>query len=71
MKSGAPSTERLLRYQTSEYETQRQLRFQLLHPGCFARKLRQAKRVRRFGSRNWKNVSGDRIDPSRAYLSLR
>ena len=24
--------------------------------------------VRRFGSRSWKDVSGDRIDPSRAYL---
>jgi alpha-amylase/alpha-mannosidase (GH57 family) len=29
---------------------------------------RQAKRVRRKGSRSWKDVSGDRIDPSRAYL---
>ena len=29
---------------------------------------RQAKRVRRKGSRRWKDVSGDRIDPSRAYL---
>jgi alpha-amylase/alpha-mannosidase (GH57 family) len=28
---------------------------------------RQAKRVRQHGSRNWKDVSGDRIDPSRAY----
>jgi alpha-amylase/alpha-mannosidase (GH57 family) len=28
---------------------------------------RQAKRVRRYGSRTWKDVSGDRIDPSRAY----
>jgi alpha-amylase/alpha-mannosidase (GH57 family) len=28
---------------------------------------RQAKRVRRYGSRSWKDVSGDRIDPSRAY----
>jgi hypothetical protein len=28
---------------------------------------RQAKRVRRQGSRSWKDVSGDRIDPSRAY----
>jgi alpha-amylase/alpha-mannosidase (GH57 family) len=36
------------------------IRFTILAP-------RQAKRVRRFGSRNWKNVSGDRIDPSRAY----
>jgi hypothetical protein len=29
---------------------------------------RQARRVRRHGSRSWKDVSGDRIDPSRAYL---
>jgi alpha-amylase/alpha-mannosidase (GH57 family) len=29
---------------------------------------RQAKRVRRRGSRTWKDVTGDRIDPSRAYL---
>jgi alpha-amylase/alpha-mannosidase (GH57 family) len=36
------------------------IRFTILAP-------RQAKRVRRFGSRNWKNVTGDRIDPSRAY----
>jgi alpha-amylase/alpha-mannosidase (GH57 family) len=36
------------------------IRFTILAP-------RQAKRVRRLGSRNWKNVSGDRIDPSRAY----
>jgi alpha-amylase/alpha-mannosidase (GH57 family) len=28
---------------------------------------RQAKRVRRYGTRYWKDVSGDRIDPSRAY----
>ena len=28
---------------------------------------RQAKRVRRYGGRNWKDVSGERIDPSRAY----
>jgi alpha-amylase/alpha-mannosidase (GH57 family) len=36
------------------------IRFTILAP-------RQAKRVRRYGSRNWKDVSGDRIDPSRAY----
>jgi alpha-amylase/alpha-mannosidase (GH57 family) len=36
------------------------IRFTILAP-------RQAKRVRRNGSRNWKNVSGGRIDPSRAY----
>ena len=29
---------------------------------------RQAKRVRRKGGRSWKDVSGDRIDPSRTYL---
>jgi alpha-amylase/alpha-mannosidase (GH57 family) len=29
---------------------------------------RQARRVRRRGSRSWKDVTGDRIDPSRAYL---
>lgn len=36
------------------------IRFTILAP-------RQAKRVRREGGRNWKDVSGDRIDPSRAY----
>lgn len=36
------------------------IRFTILAP-------RQAKRVRRQGSSNWKDVSGDRIDPSRAY----
>lgn len=29
---------------------------------------RQARRVRRKGGRSWKDVTGDRIDPSRAYL---
>jgi len=29
---------------------------------------RQAKRVRRKNGRSWKDVSGDRIDPSRAYI---
>jgi alpha-amylase/alpha-mannosidase (GH57 family) len=29
---------------------------------------RQAAKVRRFGSRKWKDVGSDRIDPSRAYL---
>src|SRR5206468_8107694 len=29
---------------------------------------RQASRVRRLGSRSWKDVSGDRIDPTRPYL---
>ena len=36
------------------------IRFTILAP-------RQAGRVRRIGGRNWKDVSGDRIDPSRAY----
>src|ERR1700676_4999346 len=29
---------------------------------------RQAKRIRKRGSRSWHDVSGDRVDPSRAYL---
>ena len=29
---------------------------------------RQASRVRKLGARSWKDVSGDRIDPTRAYL---
>jgi len=29
---------------------------------------RQAKRIRKRGSRSWQDVTGDRIDPSRAYL---
>jgi hypothetical protein len=36
------------------------IRFTILAP-------RQAKRVRAHAGRNWKDVSGDRIDPSRAY----
>jgi hypothetical protein len=36
------------------------IRFTILAP-------RQAKRVRQQGSRSWKDVSGDRVDPSRAY----
>jgi len=36
------------------------IRFTILAP-------RQAKRVRAHSGRNWKDVSGDRIDPSRAY----
>jgi hypothetical protein len=36
------------------------IRFTILAP-------RQGKRVRRQGGRGWKDVSGDRIDPSRAY----
>jgi alpha-amylase/alpha-mannosidase (GH57 family) len=29
---------------------------------------RQAKRIRKRGSRSWQDVTGDRVDPSRAYL---
>ncbi|HKV46582.1 MAG TPA: DUF3536 domain-containing protein [Candidatus Acidoferrales bacterium] len=36
------------------------IRFTILAP-------RQAKRVRRMSGRSWKDVTGDRIDPSRAY----
>ena len=36
------------------------IRFTILAP-------RQAKRVRQLNSRSWKDVTGDRIDPSRAY----
>lgn len=36
------------------------IRFTILAP-------RQAKRVRRMSGRNWKDMTGDRIDPSRAY----
>lgn len=45
---------------TLEALAEEQIRFTILAP-------RQAKRVRRHGSRNWKDVSRDRIDPSRAY----
>jgi hypothetical protein len=37
------------------------IRFTILAP-------RQARRVRKLGGRSWKDVSGDRIDPTRAYL---
>jgi alpha-amylase/alpha-mannosidase (GH57 family) len=45
---------------TLEALAEQGIRFTILAP-------RQARRVRRYGSRNWKDVSGDRIDPSRAY----
>src|SRR3984893_17638414 len=38
-----------------------QIKFTILAP-------RQAKRIRRRGSRTWQDVSGDRVDPSRTYL---
>jgi alpha-amylase/alpha-mannosidase (GH57 family) len=37
------------------------IRFTVLAP-------RQASRVRKIGSRSWKDISGERIDPTRAYL---
>jgi alpha-amylase/alpha-mannosidase (GH57 family) len=47
--------------ETLEVLAENGIRFTILAP-------RQAKRVRRKGSRSWKDMSGDRIDPSRAYL---
>jgi len=47
--------------ETLEVLAENGIRFTILAP-------RQAKRVRRKGSRSWKDVIGDRIDPSRAYL---
>jgi alpha-amylase/alpha-mannosidase (GH57 family) len=47
--------------ETLEVLAENAVKFTILAP-------RQASRVRRFGSRSWKDVSGDKIDPSRAYL---
>jgi alpha-amylase/alpha-mannosidase (GH57 family) len=47
--------------ETLEVMAEQGLKFTILAP-------RQASRVRRFGSRSWKDVSGERVDPSRAYL---
>jgi len=47
--------------ETLEVLAENGIQFTILAP-------RQAKRVRRRGSRSWKDVSGGRIDPSRAYL---
>ena len=47
--------------ETLEVMAEQGLKFTILAP-------RQASKVRRFGSRSWKDVSGDRVDPSRAYL---
>ncbi|MGA8407732.1 MAG: DUF3536 domain-containing protein [Candidatus Acidiferrales bacterium] len=47
--------------ETLEIMAEEGLKFTILAP-------RQASRVRRFGSRSWKDISGDRVDPSRAYL---
>jgi predicted glycosyl hydrolase (DUF1957 family) len=48
--------------ETLEVLAENGIRFTLLAP-------RQAKRVRRKDGRKWIDVSGDRIDPSRAYLA--
>jgi alpha-amylase/alpha-mannosidase (GH57 family) len=47
--------------ETLEVLAQHGIKFTILAP-------RQAARVRRRSGRSWKDVSGDRIDPSRAYL---
>ena len=47
--------------ETLEVLAENGIQFTILAP-------RQAKRVRRKGSRSWKDISGGRIDPSRAYL---
>ena len=46
--------------QTLDILAEAGIKFTILAP-------RQASRVRRMGSRSWKDVSGDRIDPTRAY----
>lgn len=47
--------------ETLEVLAEHGMKFTILAP-------RQASRTRSFGSRSWKDVSGDKIDPSRAYL---
>jgi hypothetical protein len=46
--------------ETLDLLAQNGIKFTILAP-------RQASRVRRIGGRSWKDVSGDRIDPTRAY----
>ena len=48
--------------ETLEILAEHEVKFTILAP-------RQASRIRRFGSRSWKDVSGAKIDPSRAYLA--
>jgi hypothetical protein len=48
--------------ETFEVLTEHEVKFTILAP-------RQASRIRRFGSRSWKDVSGAKIDPSRAYVA--
>jgi alpha-amylase/alpha-mannosidase (GH57 family) len=47
--------------ETLEVLAEHGIKFTILAP-------RQAKRIRKRGSRSWQDVSGDRVDPSRAYL---
>jgi alpha-amylase/alpha-mannosidase (GH57 family) len=47
--------------ETLEVLAENGIKFTILAP-------RQAKRIRKRGARSWQNVSGDRVDPSRAYL---
>jgi alpha-amylase/alpha-mannosidase (GH57 family) len=48
--------------ETLEVLAEHEVKFTILAP-------RQASRTRRFGSRSWRDVSGAKIDPSRAYLA--
>ena len=47
--------------ETLEVLAENGIKFTILAP-------RQARRIRKRGSRSWQDVSGDRVDPSRAYL---
>lgn len=47
--------------ETLEVLAEHGLKFTILAP-------RQASRVRRMGSRSWKDIGGERVDPSRAYV---
>jgi len=48
--------------ETLEVLAEHEVKFTILAP-------RQASRIRRFGKRSWRDVSGAKIDPSRAYLA--
>ncbi|HST09161.1 MAG TPA: DUF3536 domain-containing protein, partial [Terriglobales bacterium] len=47
--------------ETLEFLAQSGIKYTILAP-------RQASRVRKIGGRSWKDISGERIDPTRAYL---